>query len=56
MDLQKALLVLAETRDELRCRCHVDYTMRGSHGPDCKDYLVDDLDKVIELILKRGSK
>jgi len=44
-DELKHLQTIREIREVLRCKCPVDYTSRGTHGPDCVDYLVDDLDE-----------
>jgi len=42
--------IITETKVELMCRCPSDYTRNGRHAPDCKDYLVDDLNDVFDLV------
>jgi len=54
-DELKHLQTIREIREVLRCKCHVDYTSRGTHGPDCVDYLVDDLDVAWNTRAVRGS-
>ena len=49
-DLPELIRIMNELKDEVRCTCSSAHTGRGLHDEHCADYLVDDIDRVIDYL------
>lgn len=53
--LPEIIRILNEVKAEVRCKCSPFHTRQGLHNTDCKDYLVDDIEKIVDYVTEERT-